>query len=160
MKLLVILILFVTGLVAILLVVGLLLPPTREGQAQIAIAASPEHVMGVITDVARQPNWRDGIASVQVGDHGWVETTTGGEVITFAWSVREPLKLSLTFHSDAGYRGTWQADLVPEEGGTRVTVAEQATIDNVVKRLVSRLVFDPEAFAKRYLEALKAKAEC
>lgn len=159
MKFLLILSLTLIGLAALVFVAGLFLPPTREGRAQIEIAAPPERVIAVITDVARQPEWRDGLASIEVDRDGWVETTTRGEVIRFAWAEREPLKLALTFRSDAGYHGAWQADLQPQASGTRVTVVERATIDNPLGRLIARLMFDPQAFATRYLQALKTEAE-
>lgn len=159
MKIFLILSLSIIGLAALVFVAGLSLPPTREGRADMEIAAPPELVAAVITDVARQPQWRDGIASVEVDGDGWVETTTRGEVIRFAWTRREALTLALTFRSDAGYHGTWQADLQPQATGTRVTVVERATIDNPLGRIIARLLFDPQAFAARYLQALKIEAE-
>ncbi|MDQ0423369.1 uncharacterized protein YndB with AHSA1/START domain [Peteryoungia aggregata LMG 23059] len=161
MKFLLILSLTLIGLAALVFVAGLFLPPTREGRAATEIAVPPERVAAVITDVARQPEWRDGLASIEVevdGD-GWVETTTRGEVIRFAWAERQPLKLALTFRSDAGYHGSWQADLQPQASGTRVTVVERATIDNPLGRIIARFMFDPQAFAARYLQALKTEAE-
>lgn len=159
MKPFLILMFSMAGLAALTLLTGLLLPPTREGKAEIEIAAPPERVTAVITDVARQPEWRDGLASVEMEGDGWVETTTRGEVIRFAWAERVPLKLALTFRSDAGYHGSWQADLQPQASGTRVTVVERATIDNPLGRIIARIMFDPHAFAARYLQALKIEAE-
>ncbi|MBC2775631.1 SRPBCC family protein [Rhizobium sp. AQ_MP] len=159
MKIFLILSLSIIGLAALVFVAGLSLPPTREGRADMEVAAPPERVAAVITDVARQPEWRDGITTVEVEGDGWVETTTRGEVIRFAWTRREALTLALTFRSDAGYHGTWQADLQPQATGTRVTVVERATIDNPLGRIIARLMFDPQAFAARYLQALKIEAE-
>lgn len=159
MKLFLILSLCVAGLAALVLLVGLLLPETREARAGISIAASPEQVMAVLTDVARQPDWRDGIASVAVDGNGWVETTTRGERITFVWTSRAALTLEMTFRSDAGYHGTWRADLVPAADETHVSVVERATIDNPVRRVIARLFFDPEVFAAQYLAVFKVEAE-
>lgn len=159
MKLFLMLSLSIIGLAALVLAAGMALSPMREGRAEIAIAVPPERVIAVITDVARQPEWRDGVASIEVDGDGWVETTTRGEVISFAWSKREPLKLALTFRSDAGYHGMWQAELEPQATGTLVTVVERAAIDNPLSRLMARMFFDPQAFAARYLQALKIEAE-
>jgi len=158
-KFLLLMSLAIIGLAALVFVAGLYLPPTREGRAEIEIAAPPQRVAAVITDVARQPRWRDGIASVEVAGDGWVERTARGEVIRFAWTRREALALALTFRSDAGYHGTWQADLQPQATGTRVTVVERAKIDNPLGRIIARLMFDPQAFAARYLQTLKIEAE-
>jgi hypothetical protein len=84
---------------------------------------------------------------------------TRGEVISFTWSERELLKLALTFHADAGYHGMRQAELEPQATGTRVTGVQRATIDSPLGRVMARLFFNPQTFAKVYLQALIGEAE-
>lgn len=62
------------------------------------------------------------------------------------------------FESTRGYTGQWQADLATTgAGGTRLTVTEQATTPSPLGRVLSRLFFDPEAFAAAYLDELGAE---
>jgi hypothetical protein len=137
----------------------LVLPATRTGTAIIEIAASPSTIMAVLEDVEAQPNWREGIASVARHNNGWTETTARGEKIDFVWTEQSPLKLSMQFVSDAGYTGEWTAVLEPTASGTELVVTESATTNKLLTRLLAHLFFDPQAYARAYIIALKDRAE-
>ena len=147
------------ALIGILWLWALSLPPTRTGVARMVIAASPAAILAVIEDVDSQPAWRDTIKSIERDGEGWTETTKRGEKIRFTWLDRTMPNISLKFTSDAGYGGTWLAILRDEPSGTSIEVTETATIPNPVTRLMARLFFDPQAFARAYLLALKARVE-
>lgn len=149
----------VIGAVALVIGVGFLLPATREGQAEAVIAAPPSAILSVIADVERQPEWREGLRGVERTASGWVETTARGERITFAAPEMTEGRIALTFTSDAGYSGEWTATLTPEGTGTRIAVTERATIPSPLGRILARMFFDPEAFSRAYLAALKARVE-
>jgi len=156
-----IVILFSAGLLLLAafgFVVGLLLPATREGRAETVIAATPNRVLAVISDVEAQPEWRD-VGSVTRTDSGWVEVTSRGEQITFVVEEMTTARARLRFVSDAGYYGAWEAVLEPVAQGTRIAVVEQATVPSPIGRVIARLMFDPTAFASEYLVALKARVE-
>ena len=141
------------------LVIGWLLPAAREGRAEVVIGAPPAAVVAVIADVEAQGEWRDGISAVEWTAEGWVEVTARGERIAFVAEEMGEARVRLRFASDAGYSGTWEAVLVPEGAGTRVSVVERAVVPSPVGRILARLFFDPEAFATTYLAALKARVE-
>ena len=153
------------GFVALLLLAGLvvlvgwLLPATREGRAEVVIAAPPARIVAVIADVEAQAEWREGIAAVERTAEGWVEVTARGERITFVAEEMGEARIRLRFASDARYSGSWEAVLVPEGEGTRMSVVEQAEVPSPVGRIMARLFFDPEAFATTYLVALKSRVE-
>ncbi|MFY8146666.1 MAG: hypothetical protein ACOVME_08725, partial [Rhodobacter sp.] len=63
--------------------VGWLLPPGREGRAEIVIDVAPARMLEVIEAVELQPEWRAGIATVTPTPDGWAEVTARGERITF-----------------------------------------------------------------------------
>jgi hypothetical protein len=147
------------ALVLLVLLAGWLLPATREGRAQAVIAAPPARILAVIADVEAQPEWRGGIASVTREGAGWREVTARGETITFTPVRMDEARIHLRFTSSAGYTGEWLADLAAVEGGTRIAVVERATVPSPLGRILSRLLFDPTAFATTYLAALKARAE-
>lgn len=141
-------------------VAGTLLPPTRSGSAEATIAAPRERILAVIRDVARQPEWRRDVGSVETReDGGFVETTARGETIAFAWVDDPEADLALRFTSSRGYHGEWTATLQEVPGATRVVVAERVRLDGAISRVLSYLLFDPSRFSRRYLADLKARAE-
>ncbi len=146
-------------LAGLVVLVGWLLPATREGRAEVVIAAPPARIVAVIADVEAQPDWREGIAAVEQTAEGWVEVTARGERITFLAEEMGEAGIRLRFTSDAGYSGSWEAALVPDGDSTRVSVVERATMPSPLGRILARLLFDPEAFATTYLAALKARVE-
>lgn len=141
-------------------VAGALLPQTRTGSAEATIAAPPERIVAIIRDVARQPEWRAGIRSVEtLPDGRFVETTERGETVTFTWVEDAGADLALHFASSSGYRGEWTATLDEAPGATRIVVTERVHLDGAFTRLVSHLFFDPADFSRRYLADLEARAE-
>ena len=146
-------------LAGLVVLVGWLLPATREGRAEAVIAASPARIVAVIADVEAQAEWRAGIAAVERTADGWVEVTARGERISFVTDEMGAARIRLRFASDAGYSGSWEAVLLPEGEGTRIAVVERAEVPSPLGRILARLFFDPEAFAATYLAALKARVE-
>jgi hypothetical protein len=147
------------GVFGLAFAVGWLLPATREGRAGAFIEAEPERILEVIQRVEVQPEWRSGVASVERTAGGWVEVTARGERIDFEAVEMTAARVHLRFVSDAGYEGEWVAVMVPEDAGTRIEVVERATVAGPLRRLLARVMFDPEAFAAEYLAALKARSE-
>jgi hypothetical protein len=145
-------------LVALVALIGWLLPATREGRAEVVIAAPPEQILAVIADVEAQPDWR-AVGTVTRTADGWEEVTARGERISFVAEEMTPRLIRLRFSSDAGYTGEWEARLDPVAGGTRISVVERATMPSPLGRIIARVMFDPDAFATKYLEELKARVE-
>jgi hypothetical protein len=139
--------------------VGWLLPPGREGRAEVVIDVAPARVLEVIEAVALQPEWRAGIATVMPRPDGWTEVTARGGRITFVAGQADESQVRLSFSSDAGYAGTWDATLTAEGKGTRIAVVERAEVPSPLGRILARIFFDPDAFAADYLAALKARSE-
>jgi hypothetical protein len=146
-------------LAGLVVLIGFLLPATREGRAETVIAAPPDAILAVIADVEAQPDWRAGVASVTRTDTGWEEVTVRGERIAFVAEEMGPDRIRLSFTSDAGYTGAWEAVLTPVAEGTRIAVVERATVPSPIGRIIARAMFDPTEFATMYLAALKARLE-
>jgi hypothetical protein len=146
-------------LAGLVVLVGFLLPATREGRAETVIAAPPDAVLAVIADVETQPDWRAGVASVARTETGWEEVTARGESIAFVAEEMTTGRIRLSFASDAGYSGAWEAVLTPVAEGTRIAVIERATVPSPFGRIIARLMLDPTEFATIYLQALKARVE-
>lgn len=146
-------------LAGLVVAVGWALPASREGRAEVVIAAAPAQIVAVIADVEAQTEWRKGVSAVERTAEGWVEVTARGERISFVTEEMSEAGIRLRFASDAGYAGVWEAVLVPDTGGTRIAVVERAEIPSPLGRILARLFFDPDAFATMYLAALKARVE-
>jgi len=56
--------------------------------------------------------------------------------------------------TDLGYSGQWTYTLVPENGGTRVTITEDGEVSNVLFRFMSRYVFGMASTIDTYLRSL------
>lgn len=142
------------------LLLGLLLPQTRTGTHEAMLAAPPEQVRSTILDAGAQPAWRQDLAAVDVeaGGAAWTERTRGGERIRFELVEASAERIALRFRSSRGYRGDWIGEIAPTAaGGTRLRVRESAVVPNPLARLAARVFFDPEAFARRWVDALAAE---
>jgi hypothetical protein len=159
MRILLLLLAILVVLPAALWAVGSLLPAVREGQAETTIDSPPDRVLAVIAAVEEQPRWRSGVAAVERTADGWTEVTERGERIAFVPDEMTEARIRLRFTSDAGYSGSWEAVLAPDGPGTRIVATERAEVHSPLRRLVARLVFDPEAFATTYLRELKSESE-
>lgn len=158
MRVLILILAALTLLVALVVLIGWLLPATREGRAEIVIGAPPDRILAVIADVEAQPDWRE-VGEVTRTAEGWEEVTARGERIAFVAEEMTPARIRLRFISDAGYTGEWEAVLEPVAEGTRIAVVERATVPSPIGRILSRVMFDPGDFATMYLAALKARVE-
>lgn len=136
-----------------------LIPETREGRASIELQASAEKIVDVLRDVQGQPSWRSEIKEIDLIEDGWLEINSRGEEMRFRWILLTRERGELVFYSQAGYSGSWIANMSPIASGTRMEVVERVTIPNPIFRLIARIFFDPAAFAQSYLSQLKARVE-
>lgn len=159
MKFFVVVTLAMIGTAVVTFAVGAALPATRAATITRDLQAPMDVVHSTIRDIARQPDWRANIAAIAPGPNGtWTEITRSGERVTFRLTEDHPTRIALFFESTRGYNGQWQADLATTDaGGTRLTVTERATTPSPLGRVLSRLFFDPEAFAAAYLDELGAE---
>jgi hypothetical protein len=140
--------------------VGRQLPATRSATASVRIDAAPIDVMKVLGDVASQPTWRTDVLSVEIRSADeWLEQRQGGESITFRVVDRSDLALTLAFDSTRGYHGKWRGVLSAVAGGlyTDMQVEESATVPAPLRRVLARLLFNPQEFAAEYLSRLAAE---
>lgn len=152
----------VAGLTLVFLAVlaaGFALPATRQGSSERLLPTTPERVVATLLDVESQPRWRPGIVAVERTDNGWTETTDRGEVIAFLLGQATKDRIELHFESSRGYHGNWVGELAEQDGATYLRVTETAITPSPLGRILSRLFFDPEAYATSYLDALEAEVK-
>jgi hypothetical protein len=149
------------GLLAVMsmavVIVGFLLPPARQGTSERMLPATPARVAETLLEVESQPGWRGGIAEVDITPDWWIERTDRGETISFRIAQRSDQLIELTFESSRGYHGSWKGELLGQDEGTLLRVTETAVTPSPFGRILSRLFFDPEIYARQYLDALAAE---
>jgi uncharacterized protein YndB with AHSA1/START domain len=160
MKWLLFTLLAVLVLVAIVVVVGWMLPVAHVASRSASLNASPETVWRTITDVDAFPAWRSGIRNVERlpnrnGGAVWVEDGTDGR-ITLAVERSEPPHTLVTRIADPElpFGGTWTFTIMPAPNGCTLTITENGEVYNPVFRAMARFVFGYETTMATYLDEL------
>jgi uncharacterized protein YndB with AHSA1/START domain len=149
------------GLVALVAVVGLLLPKAHHASRDAAYAAPPGDVFAIITDPARYADWRPDVSRVEVlPDDGrglqFREHGRNGPILFRVESVVAPSRM-ITRIADPSlpFGGTWTYELRPTpSGGTSLRITEDGEVRNPIFRFLSRFFFSPTATIEAYQTAL------
>jgi uncharacterized protein YndB with AHSA1/START domain len=150
-------------MVAIVVVVGMLLPKEHTARSHATFDAAPDSIWRVLTDVAAFPSWRSDVSRVELlpssnGHRSWREFGKHG-TITFEEVAAEPSHRLVRRIADPGlpFGGSWTYDVVPEVNGTRVTITESGVVYNPIFRFMSRFVFGHHATQEAFLRSLGQK---
>jgi uncharacterized membrane protein len=158
------------GVVALL---GWLLPEQHVVSRSVTVAASPEQVWQLISDVPAQTKWRKELKSVtmlpdyqppnQPPQPHWEEHTSMG-TIPYVATVSDPphhrevrIAGPAMGSPDLGFGGTWTFDLHGSATSTRVNITEEGSVHNIFFRFLSRYIFGYATTIEQY-EAQLAKA--
>jgi uncharacterized protein YndB with AHSA1/START domain len=141
--------------------VGYMLPQNHVASREAVLAAAPEAVFGTISDVARYPEWRSGLTSVDVVSTApvrWREHA-GSDAITFEVAEsRPPERLQVRIADpDLPFGGTWTYELTRDGSSTRLRITEHGEVYNPVFRFMSRFIFGHSATLDAYLADLQAR---
>ena len=160
MKILLGLIFVLVALVAVIAVVGALLPRAHTATRAATYRKPPAELHALLRDVAAAPAWRSDVKSVEVlpprdGRDYYRETTRHGTV-TYRVLEDRPGELRVTEIADLDlpYGGTWTFELAPVPGGGRLRITERGEVKNVVFRFLARFVFGHTATIETYLRDL------
>ena len=150
-------------LVAVLFVVGSLLPREHRATCRANFGASAETLFAVLVDVEAHPSWRTGVKSVRRiepvdGKPAFVEESSQGS-IRFVVEASEPPRRLVTRVADdtLPYGGTWTFALVPGAAGTTLAITEDGFVDPALFRALARFVFGHHSTMERYLADLATK---
>lgn len=155
--------LLIIGILALLVMkiylIGKVLPQTNEVVVEIKINAPADKVWSVMTSWEEQPLWRSGIERVKTIDSSrFIEYPKKGAPISFnIISAEQPEFLKMEFSGSVN--GIYVAELIEDEGVTLVRSTESVSIGNPFFRVVSKLFFDLEEFARSYQAELKSHVE-
>lgn len=157
----------VAGLIALVVIVGLLLPQNHSASRTARFKQPPGAIWAVITDHANEPSWRSDISKKErvedrQGRAAWCETSKRGERMTFESIALDPPRKMVTRIADDNlpFGGTWTWDLQPVPGDNAactLTITEDGEIYNPVFRFVARFIIGYRGTMDAYLKALSAK---
>lgn len=160
MKILLILLTALLVMIALVLVIGAMLP--RKHRA-ITLNRPPREIYAVVRDFGSAPTWRRNLRQVE-----WPEAANG--LVRFrevskdgsvTYEVVEDIPgeklVTRIVDRDLGYSGSWTYEFLPAENGARVCITEDGDVSNILFRFVSRFVFGHTSTLQSYLVALGEK---
>jgi len=151
------------ALVAIVWLIGAMLPRDHVATRLARFKQPPETIWAAITDSAAFPKWRTGITAVQPlpeenGLPGWVETSSFGEMPLRVIESDAPRRLRMRIASDAlPFGGTWTCEIAAADNGAMLRITEDGFVKNALFRFLSRFVFGHTATIEQYLKDLGKK---
>ena len=160
---LIIILAVVVGLPLLAYGIGMFVPRNHVASLTIDLAAAPEKVWALVSDVANTPKWRTDITAVRMqpqpdGRVRFVETSSMGDVPFEVVSQTAPTgQVIRVLDDDQPFGGTWTWELVPAGSGTRVKVTEAGFVKSPIFRTMGLMFFSPTDTIDGYLRAL-AKA--
>jgi hypothetical protein len=145
------------ALVALVWIVGALLPREHRAACRIALRAEPGRVIALLSEVEAYPRWRDDLKAVRpaepiAGRSAYLEDSEHGEILYVLEESRASERRVVRIADDSlPFGGTWTFELAPHEGGTRLTLTEDGLVRPALFRALSRFVFGHHATMERYL---------
>ena len=153
------------GLIAVVYVIGMLLPQDHRAAVTFDVGRSPEEVWQYITEIDRFPTWRPDVDLVEMlpasdGLPAWTEHGPGGTLPLYVESMEAPRRLIVRIGEGLPFGGTWTYDLDPVgPTSTRVTITEDGEVYSPIFRFVGRFFLGHDATLERYRDALLAVTE-
>lgn len=163
MKWILIIVGVIAGLVALMAVVGALMPKGHIASRSTVINKPPDVLWQAMTDCAAFPQWRPDIKNVEVlpdrdGHKVWREDGKNGKMTLETIEASPPARLVLKIADpDLPFGGTWTYELQTNGAGCRVTITEEGEVYNPIFRFMGRVFFSPAATIESYLKALGKK---
>jgi len=152
------------ALVAVVAIIGSLLPKGHVARRTAHFAQPPEQVWVAISDFAGQAAWRPELKAVEpAGDRNgkavWLEVPKSGSPMPLETTEMDaPRRLVRTITDPKlPFGGRWIYDVAPEPGGSRLTITEEGEVYNPIFRFVSHYFMDTAGTIEGYLTALSAK---
>jgi hypothetical protein len=146
---------------------GAHLPVNHSVSVTGVVAAPPDKVFGLITNVVKGSDWRPGVKSVtllqpdQGRDH-WVEHLDHGQFMTFlATRTDPPMRRDVMLDDPkASYGGTWIYELSPgpTPDSTTLHITETGFIKPPLYRFMMAHVFGPTHNLDEYMKDIQAAA--
>ena len=153
----------IAGLIALIAIIGSLLPKGHTSSRTAVIGKAPDVLWQTITDCTAFPQWRADVKNVEIlpdrdGHTVWREDGKNGKMTLEAVESSPPTRLVMKIADpDLPFGGTWTYELKPSGSGTRVTITEDGEVYNPIFRFMSHVFFSQSATIETYLKSLGKK---
>jgi uncharacterized protein YndB with AHSA1/START domain len=152
------------GIVALVALIGLMLPKGHRASKTTTIAGSPESVFAKLADVARFPEWRSDVKRVELlpdnaGHRMFKEHGSNGVITYRIEELTAPSKMVVRIADPSlPFGGTWTHVLErTPSGGTELTTTEDGEVYNPIFRFMSKFFFSPTATIEKFHAALQTR---
>ncbi len=149
------------GIIALIFLIGALLPQAHVASSSIILSQPPDEVWAVVRDLGRYAEWWDDITGVERladrdGREVWAQRDRRNQTLPIELVEAEPPRRMVTRIADENrpFGGTWTYLVEPTPEGAIVTITEEGEVYNVLFRFMSRFVFGHHSTQESYLEAL------
>lgn len=164
MKIFLIVIAALIGVVAVVVLIGSLLPSAHSVSASTELAAAPDTVWHTIVDYARFPEWRSGLRAVKpfppaANKNGWIEIDKHGQELPLeivSATTNELLVLKIADPS-LPFGGTWTYRLKSSGSATALEITEDGEVYNPIFRFISRVFMNQAETIETYLADLQKR---
>jgi Polyketide cyclase / dehydrase and lipid transport len=163
MKLALIIVASVFTVVAVVLIVGAVLPRSHVVSRRIILHRSPNEIYQSVRDFNAAPSWRSDLERVEMiattDNHVRFREYAKHGAVTYELVEDQPGERMVTRIADLnlGYSGTWTYTFTKDAAGTRVQITEAGEVSNLLFRFMSRFVFGQSGTIEKYLIALGEK---
>ena len=151
------------GLVAVMWLVGSMLPKGHSATRIARYNQPPEKIWAALTDIDAMPSWRTELKSIQRlpeanGRPAWVETSGFGEVPLVVEQADAPRRLVTRISNpNLPFGGKWTYEITPSGGGCTLRITEDGEVYPAHFRFMSRFIFGYTSTMELYLKSLGRK---
>lgn len=147
MKLVVVIVSIMVGIIAVIALVGMMMPREHRAVSRVALHQPPETVYAVLRDFERSPTWWREVRSASRlpdldGHERWQQVTGMGVIGLIVVEERAPAEFRTTVDTSGGspFGGEWDYRIQPTDQGSVVTITEHGWVSNPLFRCIGRLI--------------------
>ena len=150
-------------IVALVAIVGAMLPKGHTASRTARIALPPDALYTLLSDVGQYAAWRKDVKTLdrlpdRDGRPAWVEDVGGMKIpLYFERMERPSLLVARIADPKLPFGGTWTYRIAPAAGGSDLTITEDGEVYNVFFRFMSRFVFGYQSTMDAFIRHLQAR---
>jgi uncharacterized protein YndB with AHSA1/START domain len=151
------------ALAGVAAIIGARLPKEHVAWGRARYAQPPETVFAALADFTAATAWRADVKRIELlpVEDGRVRVREEGRRGTLPLEVEElvPPRRMVTRIADPDlpFGGRWIYEVVPDDGGSVLTITEEGEVHSPLFRFIARYVFGHHATLRGYLQALGRK---